>query len=593
MNISRRHLLAAASLAALAPFDLAAAQPAGSAEDTAFAKVSKDWLEGTLKLSPVFATAIGDHRYDGELDDVSAAARAARIKLNREILKALEATPRAKLSRANQVDALILENQVRGQIWTDEVLQDWAWDPLVYSNIAGSALNTLMSREFAPVADRLRSATSRMEKLPALLAQSRKELQPARVPKVHAETMVGQNKGLHSLVAQVAAEAGALSGAERTRLDAAAAGLKRAIDEHQVWLEKELVPNAAGDFRIGAEKYDQKLAFALNSPLSRAEIKTKALEVLTGIRAEMYGIARGVVGGKPGAPEAPANPTPDQQQKVIEAALELAYAKKPARNGLVEEAERQLKQTTDFVRAKSLVTVPDDPVKIILTPEFQRGVAVAYCDAPGPLDKGQSTFYKISPIPDDWTDAQADSFLREYNVYGMQEVTIHEAMPGHYLQQAHANRYPSVLRAVLASGSFVEGWAVYAQDIMAEAGYLDSDPLYLLAHLKLHLRVVANALLDQGVHVDGMTRDEGMKLMTVQAFQQEREAAGKWVRAQVSSAQLPTYFVGWQEHHALRREAEQRWGANFNLQRFHDKVLSFGSPPARFVGQLMFDQPIA
>lgn len=593
MNLSRRHLLAAASLAALVPFDLAAAQAGGSPEDAAFAKASKDWLEGSLKQSPVFATSIGDHRYDAELDDVSAAGRAARIKLNREVLKALEAIPHANLSRANQVDSRILENQVRGQIWTDEVLQDWAWDPLVYSNIAGSALNTLMSREFAPMPERLRSATARMEKLPALLAQSRKELQPARVPKVHAETMVGQNKGLHSLVAQVTAEAGALSGAERARLDAAAAGLMRAIDEHQAWLEKQLVPNAAGDFRIGAKNYDQKLAFALNSPLSRAEIKTKALEALTGIRAEMYGIARGVVSGRPGAPEAPANPTPEQQQKVIEAALELAYAKKPPRNGLVEEAERQLKQTTDFVRAKNLVTVPDDPVKIILTPEFQRGVAVAYCDPPGPLDKGQSTFYKISPIPDDWTDAQADSFLREYNVYGMQEVTIHEAMPGHYLQLAHSNRYPSVLRSVLFSGSFVEGWAVYAQDIMAEAGYLDRDPLYLLAHLKLHLRVIANALLDQGVHVEGMTRDEAMKLMTVQAFQQEREAAGKWVRAQVSSAQLPTYFVGWQEHHALRREAEKRWGADFTAKRYHDKVLSFGSPPARFVGQLMFDQPIA
>ncbi|MBA4010884.1 MAG: DUF885 domain-containing protein [Phenylobacterium sp.] len=592
--MTRRHLLAAASLAALVPLDLAAAaEVGGSPQDAAFAKVSKDWLEGYLKLSPAFATIIGDHRYDAELDDVSAAGRAARIRFNKDVLAALEAIPHAGLSRANQVDAAILGNQVRGQIWTDEVLQDWAWDPLIYSNIAGSALDGLMAREFAPLPDRLRSAAGRMEKLPAFLAQSRKELQPARVPKIHAETMVGQNKGLHSLVAQVTAQAGVLGGADRARLDAAAAGLTRAIDEHQAWLENELVPAAAGDFRIGAEKYDRKLAFALNSPLSRAEIKTKALAALTDIRAQMYGIARGVVAGRPGAPDAPANPSPEQQQKVIEAALELAYDRKPARGGLVEEAERQLKQTTDFVRAKGLVTVPTEPVKIILTPEYQRGVAVAYCDPPGPLDKGQSTFYKISPIPDDWTDAQADSFLREYNVYGMQEVTIHEAMPGHYLQLAHSNRYPSVLRSVLYSGSFVEGWAVYAQDVMAEAGYLGGDPLYLLAHLKLHLRVIANAILDQGVHVDGMSREAAMELMTVQAFQQEREAAGKWVRAQVSSAQLPTYFVGWQEHWALRREAEKRWGADFNLMRYHDKVLSFGSPPARFVGQLMFDQPIA
>lgn len=589
--ISRRSLIAAAGLAAL-PLNAALAQ-GGSAQDAAFARLGRDWLEGSLRVSPVFATATGDHRFDAELDDVSAAGRAARIRLNRDLLARLKATPRAELSRANQVDAAILENQLAGQVWNDEVLQDWAWDPLVYSSVAGGALNTLMSREFAPLPERLRSATARMEKLPALLAQSRRELQPERVPKVHAETAALQNKGLHSLVAQVTAEAGALSGADRARLDAAAAALTKAIDEHQAWLENTLVPNAAGDFRIGAELYDRKLAFALNASLSRAEIKAKALAALADIRAQMYDIARGVLAGRPGAPEAPAAPTPDQQQKVIEAALELAYTRKPARNGLVEEAERQLVQATDFVRARDLVTVPDDPVKVVLTPEFQRGVAVAYCDPPGPLDKGQSTFYKISPIPDDWTDAQAESFLREYNVYGMQEVTVHEAMPGHYLQLAHSNRYPSVLRSVLYSGAFVEGWAVYAQDIMAEAGYLDRDPLYLLAHLKLHLRVIANAILDQGVHVDGMSRDEAMRLMTVEAFQQEREAAGKWVRAQVSSAQLPTYFIGWQEHHALRQEAERRWSQGFSLKRYHDAVLSFGSPPARFAGQLLFDQPIA
>lgn len=589
--ISRRSLIAAAGLAAL-PLNAALAQ-GGSAQDAAFARLGRDWLEGSLRVSPVFATATGDHRFDAELDDVSAAGRAARIRLNRDLLARLKATPRAELSRANQVDAAILENQLAGQVWTDEVLQDWAWDPLVYSSVAGGALNTLMSREFAPLPERLRSATARMEKLPALLAQSRRELQPKRVPKVHAETAALQNKGLHSLVAQVTAEAGALSGADRARLDVAAAALTKAIDQHQAWLENTLVPNAAGDFRIGAELYDRKLAFALNASLSRAEIKAKALAALADIRAQMYDIARGVLAGRPGAPEAPAAPTPDQQQTVIEAALELAYARKPARNGLVEEAERQLVQATDFVRARDLVTVPDDPVKVVLTPEFQRGVAVAYCDPPGPLDKGQSTFYKISPIPDDWTDAQAESFLREYNVYGMQEVTVHEAMPGHYLQLAHSNRYPSVLRSVLYSGAFVEGWAVYAQDIMAEAGYLDRDPLYLLAHLKLHLRVIANAILDQGVHVDGMSRDEAMRLMTVEAFQQEREAAGKWVRAQVSSAQLPTYFIGWQEHHALRQEAERRWSQGFSLKRYHDAVLSFGSPPARFAGQLLFDQPIA
>jgi uncharacterized protein (DUF885 family) len=225
-------------------------------------------------------------------------------------------------------------------------------------------------------------------------------------------------------------------------------------------------------------------------------------------------------------------------------------------------------------------------------PVFQRGVALAYCDSPGPLDNALDTFYAVSPIPDDWTAKQVDSYLREYNTRSIAELTVHEAMPGHYLQLWHSNKYPSVLRAVLSSGAFVEGWAVYGEKLMVDQGFLDNDPLYRLVHLKWDLRVIANAILDQAMHVDGMTREEAMQLMTVQTFQEEREAAGKWVRAELTSAQLPTYFVGWQEHLDLRREAEKRDGDKFDLKRYHDTVLSFGSPPVRYVRELMFDEAI-
>lgn len=591
MKASRREILLFTG-AALAPMNLAWAQ-GGSAADAQFAKVSQRWIAEACRLNPVFSTQLGEHRYDADLDDIGPVGRAARLKLAKDTLAALAAIPKAQLSKANQVDLAILSNQVRQDIWSEEVLQDWSWDPLLYNGLAGGALYGLTARDFAPLPVRLKSATARMEKLPKLLEQARGNLDPARTPKIHAETVSSQNKGLHSLVDGLVADARALPDADRVKLEAAARTAKAAIDTQQAWIDKTLVPGAKGEFRLGEKLYDQKLAFALNSPLTRAEIHERALAAMTKTRAEMYEIARGVVGGKPGAPPTPAKPTEAEQQAVIEAALELAYAETPPRNKLVEEAEKTLVQATAFVRAKDLVTVPTEPVKIGLVPEFQRGVAVAYCDPAGPLERGQSTFYKISPIPDGWTDAQATSFLREYNTRGIQEVTIHEAMPGHYLQLAHGNRYPSILRAVLFSGPFVEGWACYAQDIMADAGYLDRDPLYLLVHLKLVLRAIANAILDQGVHVTGMSRDDAMKLMTVQAFQQEREAAGKWVRAQLSSAQLPTYFVGWQEHWALRQEAERRAGAGFNAKRYHDQALSYGSPPVRFVRQLMFDEAIA
>jgi uncharacterized protein (DUF885 family) len=231
-------------------------------------------------------------------------------------------------------------------------------------------------------------------------------------------------------------------------------------------------------------------------------------------------------------------------------------------------------------------------VRVILMPEFQRGVAVAYCDSPGPLERQLETLYAISPIPDDWSEEQATSFLREYNSRAIMDVGVHEAMPGHYVQLWHSNRYPSTLRAVLGSGSFVEGWAVYAEEMMVEQGFRADDPLYKLSQLKVQLRTICNAIIDQAIHVDGMTQDEMMRLLTQTAFQEEREAAGKWRRAQVSFTQLSTYFVGFQEHLETRAEAQRRQGAAFNLKTYHDGILAFGSPPGRFARQLLLEEPI-
>ena len=571
----------------------AAKATADAAVDARFADLSKRWLDGFLKLNPVGATQQGDHRFDAEIEDLSAAGRTAYVAFANTMLAELDAIDAGKLSRENQIDAAILRNQLRSDVWGMETQQAWAWDPQMYSGLAGGAIYNLMAREFAPLPERLKSATARMEKLPALFAQMRANIDPARVPKIHAETVAKQNGGVISLVEQfIVPNAGQLQGEDRKRLDAAIEGLRKAVAEQQLWLDKTLVPNAKGDFRIGRKLYDEKLEFALMSTLSRAEIKQRAEAEVVRVRAEMYRIARQVLKDKPGAPEMPESPNAEQQQKAIEAALELAYADKPARDAVVETAKQTLAQATAFTRAKDLVTVPDDPVEIILMPEFQRGVAVAYCDSPGPLDKGLKTYYAISPIPDEWTDAQSDSFLREYNTRMIHLLSIHEAMPGHYLEGAFSARYPSTLRGVLRSGMFAEGWAVYTESVMMDAGYLDNDPLFHLVRHKFYLRAVANAILDQGVHVDNWSKEQAMELMVKRTFQQEREAEGKWVRAQLSSAQLPTYFVGVQEHFDLRKAMEQKQGNDFKLKAYHDQVLSYGAPPVRFVRAMMLDEPI-
>jgi uncharacterized protein (DUF885 family) len=584
MSHLTRRGVAALGLAAFAAPALGAAS-----EDASFAQFAARYVDQRPALSPHQATVLGDHRFDAELDDLSAAGRKARADLARRFLAEAEDFHWHALSRENQVDLALLKNRLRYELWTEDVLQSWAWDPQIYSAVAGDALFGPMSRDYAPRPQRLRSAIARMEKLPGLFAQARAELQPARTPLIHAQTVARQNAGVLSLVdSLILPAAGELSPADQARLKAADTALRAAVAEHQAWLDKVLVPQAKGDFRLGKALYDQKLAFALVSPLSRVEIRSAAEAALKQARAQMYQASRRILAGRMAAPDAPDLAT---EQRVIEAALELAYADHPPRAGLVEACRAGLAAATDFVRTRDLITLPDAPVEVVVMPEYARGSAVAYCDAPGPLDRGQKTFYAVSPIPDDWTDKQAESFLREYNRRGLHDIAIHEAMPGHYVQLWHANKHPSVLRAFLQSGPFVEGWAVYAENMMAEQGY--GDLLFRLQQLKTRVRTITNAILDQMTHVDGAGEDEVMRFLTVTAFQQEREAAGKWTRARLDSTQLPSYFVGVTEHDAIRAEAERRAGAGFNLKAYHDQVLAFGSPPPRYVRALMFGEAIS
>jgi uncharacterized protein (DUF885 family) len=572
-----------------APLNIALAAEA----DKQFEALGAEFVNNYGHFSPVDATQLGDHRFDADLDDMSSAGRAKRIAFSHGLLMKLKAIDRAALSRSNQVDAAILENNLRYDLWAAQKLREWQWNPLVYTQLAGQSLYGLLARDYAPLPERLRSATARIEKLPALLEQARGNLVAEKVPPIHAETAVKQNPGVLSLIDElVIPELGTLPDDEQERLSNAIKAARDAVSRHQKWLEKDLLPNAKGEFRIGRELYEQKLAFALMSPLSRQEIRKRAEAEVVRVRAEMYAVSVAALKGRKDAPAMPDSPAAAEQQAVIEAALELAYADRPNRNEVVSTARETLAEATEFTRAHDFVTVPDEPLEIILMPEFQRGVAVAYCDSPGPLDKGQRTFYAVSPIPADWSDDKVKSFLREYNNRSIANLTIHEAMPGHYLQLAHSNQYPSVLRAMLGSGPFIEGWAVYAERVMEEQGFRGGDPLMKLIQLKWYLRAVTNAIIDSAIHVDGMTREQAMTLMTQTGFQEESEAAGKWIRAQLTSAQLSTYFVGYQEHSDMRAETEARRAAEFDIKQYHDEVLSYGSPPVRFVRALLLGEPI-
>ena len=555
-----------------------------------FEAIVNHYFEESARLSPIWATGMGDHRFDALIDDVSEKGREGKHQLQGDLLKRIENLPKRDLSHEEQVDLAILHHHLNASLWRHDTLQEWAWNPLRYTGLAGNAIYSLMAREFAPLPERLRSAASRLTQLPILLEQTRSALVPARVPRIHAETAIGQNRGVLNIIENtILPHLNELNSKARQDLTQAIDIARQAVEQHQKWLENVLLPQANGNHRLGVTLYDQKLGQTLQSSLTRQQIKERGNQQIHTLRERMFEISREIYQKRFPYTEFPKRPSQAYKRSIIRTCLEFAYQDRPTADGVVAAANESVRLTSSFLRDNDIITLPEDPMKIIVMPEFRRGVSLAYCDSPGAMETGLKTFYAVSPPPASWSEEQVTSHLREYNRRSLHNLTIHEAMPGHFVQLAHANRNPRRIRSALGSGTFVEGWAVYCEWMMCEEGFLKEDPLMRLIVLKWYLRDVTNALLDQAVHVDGINQEEAMRMLMEDAFQEEREAAGKWRRAQLTSAQLSTYFVGYLEHVDLRAEAEKKWGKKFVLKDYHDRVVSFGSIPVKYVRSLLFD----
>lgn len=542
-----------------------------------FVTLADAYVEDLLVRSPGFATYLGDHRYDDRLGDYSAAGWQASLEAEKRWLEQLRRIDPGGLETGDGIDYEILLNHIESSIFELEEIREQEWNPLVY-NVGGS-IYSLLARDFAPLEERLRSLQGRLEEIPAVLAAAKENLR--NPPLVHTETAIVQNPGTIALIADELDVFLEQAPAVRDELQPAREAAIAALEEYGDWLEQELLPRSNGDFRLGEEKFRRKLAFALHSDLSMEEILARAEERLAETQAELYETAVPLH-----QQFFPNEPTTDRAA-VIKAVLDRLAEDRPTDDSIVEDAKRTLETTTEFVAEKRLVSLPSEPLEIIVMPEFQRGVSTAYCDSPGPLETNGKTFYAISPTPESWSEERAESFYKEYNDYMLENLTVHEAMPGHYLQLAHSNRYQGStrLRAIFYSGSFVEGYASYAEQLMTEHGY--GGPEVKMQQLKMLVRAILNAILDQKIHAGSMTEDEAMRLMLEEGFQEDGEAAGKWRRACLTSAQLSTYFVGNAEVNEIRSAWEAKNGPIQDMQAFHDQLLSYGSPPAKFVKRLM------
>jgi uncharacterized protein (DUF885 family) len=551
------------------------------AEDQKFEALANTYLEKLLEMKPEWATYLGDHRYDDRLNDYSLEAVERERKFHQAYLDSLNSIDVNHLSTVNEIDYKILKSNLEFMIFQLDTLKEHQWNPLVYN--MGGAIYGLIAREFAPLKDRLLSVQGRLKAIPSVLEQAKKNLK--NPPKVHTETAILQNKGNISMIRDQLNEFLDQVPELKEEFAPVQAQAVKALEEYGTWLQKELLPKSTGEFRIGDKKFRRKLRFTLESDLSKEEILERAETDLIRTQNDMYETARPLF--KKFFPNITDTNKLEDKKFVIKSVLDKLAETHPTNETIVDFAKKTLQSCTDFVRSNELVTVPDEPLKIIVMPEFQRGVAVAYCDSPGPLEEKGETFYAISPTPQEWSKKRVESFFREYNNYMLEDLTAHEAMPGHYLQLAHSNQFkaPTKVRAVFSSGTFVEGWATYAEQLMVEKGY--GGPEVKMQQLKMRLRLIINAIIDQKIHTAGMTQEEAMDLMMNEGFQEEGEAAGKWRRANLTSTQLSTYYVGNAEINDLRRAYEAKIGSSVNMKAMHDKMLSFGSPAAKYVMELM------
>src|SRR5438876_3282382 len=406
---------------------------AATTQDDEFQKIAHDYIEQYLRSKPEDATELGEHRFDGHLTDYSPEARAKDLATQKEFRDRLNTIDGSQLTGANNIDFRVLKENIDYQIFQAEELKQAEWNPLVYMQSLANSLYLLVARDFGPPEKRIPNLRQRMEKIPRVIEQAKANLQ--HPPRVHTETAIEQTQGAINLVREGLAPL--LDRAPQTKKELAPLQEKTAaaLEDYKKWLQNDLLPRSDGDFRLGAEKYRKKLHFALASDLPMEEIMKRAKADLEQTQTSIYETALPLY--KKYFPSAdPAAAGLADKHKVTAAVLDKLAEQHPNDATVVDFAKKITAEATDFVKQHDLVTVPNVPLDVIAMPEFKRGVAIAYCDAPGPLDKTGKTFFAVAPTSKDWSKEHRESFFREYNNYMIRDLTVHEAMPGHFLQLA-------------------------------------------------------------------------------------------------------------------------------------------------------------
>lgn len=554
--------------------------PATANMDTAFDAYKAQFIENLWKTYPGWASSQGYHKYDSVLIVPDEASRAKELAFAKENLDSLKSYDLNSLSDNNKTDYHMIENQLKSIEWSVNEQKSYEWDPSQY-NVCG-AFAEILNGSYDSADVRLRNFYLKMANIPAYYEAAKKNIKNPTLE--HTQLAIEQNLGGISVFEtdfHNALNAMKFGEHEKQSMEATAKQAVAAIKDYAEWLKK-LDNKTPRSFRLGKELYAKKFEFDIQSGYTADQIFAKAVRRKNYLHTKMYALTQNLwhkyLSG---------TRIPDDSLKAIRMMIDKISLNHVVADSFQSAIEHQLPVLVNFIKEKNLIYIdPSKPLVVRKEPDYMAGVAGASISAPGPYDKNGNTYYNVGSLSG-WDKDKAESYLREYNHYILQILNIHEAIPGHYTQLVYSNQSPSLIKSLFGSSSMIEGWAVYTERMMLENGYGNNEDEMWLMYYKWNLRSTCNTILDYSVHTKEMSKEDAMNLLVNEAFQQKTEAENKWRRVSVTQVQLCCYFTGYTEIYDFREELKKQMGDSFDLKKFHEKFLSYGSAPVKYIKELM------
>lgn len=553
------------------------------ASDKLFENYSASFIRALWKQNPEWATNAGFHQYDSVLVVPDLGYIQSSVMFAKRNLDSLSTLNPDELSASNRTDYYMIRNLLKENLWSLDTLKSYQWDPSQYN--VGSSFAFILNEKYAPLEERLKRIKEKLIAVPDYYKAAKSTISDP-VPEL-LMLAVEQNLGGLSVFEKDLVDSvkvSALSEHDKNLIFRRAELAAASIKDYAKWL-KELKNENPRSFRLGKDLYARKFSHTIQSAYTAAQIYDSAVNRKEEVQSKMAVISRQLWPKYFGT-----KPMPNDSLELIGRMIDTLSANHVKQQDFQTAISDIIPGLIKFINDKKLITLdPTKPLIVRNEPAYMAGVAGASISAPGPYDKGGNTYYNVGSITN-WPKERAESYLREYNHYIMQILDIHEAIPGHYTQLVYANQSPSLIKSLLGNGAMIEGWAVYTEQMMLENGFGNDEPEMWLMWYKWHLRAVCNTILDYSVHAGNMSKDEAMRLLIIEAFQQKAEAEGKWKRVSVSNVQLTSYYTGYKEIIDLRRDYKTKLGDKFDLKSFHEKFLSYGSAPVKYIKTLMLEK---